>query len=447
MATLNTSSNGPSISNSYQKIVNAPAPSGIAANSPTYGQWAVYTVQAPLASAFQQDSGKESVLKVQTTGEGELRDLIDEFSDGRIQFAFVKVKDPNTGLPKSVLIAWCGEGVPERTKGYFTSHLNTVSKILHGYHVQVTARTDSDLTPESIVQKVADSSGSKYSGGGAAPSSGSSGPRPPVASKPSMPTKSFGGAGGFQPLNQRSRQAPAPAGRTDEDGWGDDAPQVTRSQLEKVGSAYKPTKVDMGALQSQREPSRYQPPQRESNDNPDLVRGGYQPIGKVDIGAIRRQAQEQGSTKDDRPTVVKGAYEPIGKVDIAEIRRKAQGAPQQHNRLHHRSRHEMRMRGRSRLLIDRPLSHLASVSRPSRSRRLRTASALTPATSPARRHQRQEVSKPSLWQLPHLSVPPARRLQTKAARHRRNNGKRGGAHAVLVEQRIPRLPHQQPHHQ
>lgn len=33
-------------------------------------------------------------------------DLIEEFSDGRIQFAFVKVKDPNTGLPKNVLVAW-----------------------------------------------------------------------------------------------------------------------------------------------------------------------------------------------------------------------------------------------------------------------------------------------------------------------------------------------------
>lgn len=63
--------------------------------------------------------------------EGELVDLIDEFSDGKIQFAFAKVKDPNTTLFKSVLIAWCGEGVPERTKGYFTSHLNTVAKTLH----------------------------------------------------------------------------------------------------------------------------------------------------------------------------------------------------------------------------------------------------------------------------------------------------------------------------
>ena len=68
MATLNTSSNGPNITRSYQNVVNAPAPSGPQASSPTYGQWAVFTVAAPLVSAFQQDGGKESVLKVQSTG-------------------------------------------------------------------------------------------------------------------------------------------------------------------------------------------------------------------------------------------------------------------------------------------------------------------------------------------------------------------------------------------
>ena len=69
--------------------------------------------------------------EVNTVVEGELVDLIDEFSDGKIQFAYVKIKDPNTTLPKSVLIGWCGEGVPERTKGYFTSHLAAVSKMFH----------------------------------------------------------------------------------------------------------------------------------------------------------------------------------------------------------------------------------------------------------------------------------------------------------------------------
>ncbi len=40
--------------------------------------------------------------------EGELVDLIEDFSEGRVQFAFVKVKDPNTTLTKYVLIGWVG---------------------------------------------------------------------------------------------------------------------------------------------------------------------------------------------------------------------------------------------------------------------------------------------------------------------------------------------------
>lgn len=69
MATLNTSTNGPSIKSSYSGVVNSSAPSGAAASSPTYGQWALFSVSAPLVNAFQQDSGgKESVLKVQSTG-------------------------------------------------------------------------------------------------------------------------------------------------------------------------------------------------------------------------------------------------------------------------------------------------------------------------------------------------------------------------------------------
>lgn len=99
---------------------------------------------------------------------------------------------------------------------------------------------------------------------------------------------------------------------------------MTRSQLEKVESAYKPTKVNLAELTSKKEPSRYQAPE-PTPTAPDVVKGGYQPIGKVDIAALRAQAKTSG--QDDRPTVVKGAYEPVGKVDIAAIRAKAQAAP------------------------------------------------------------------------------------------------------------------------
>ena len=151
-----------------------------------------------------------------------------------------------------------------------------------------------------------------------------------MASKPAFtPTRSSGGGGShFNPLARSQLRADAPKdANVDEDGWGADAPPVTRTQLEKVQSSYQPTKVNMRELSSQKqEHSRFNG-NRNNDDtsrSSDVVKGGYQPVGKVDIAALRRQAQEQSSNNDDRPTPVKGSYEPVGKVDIAAIRARAQ---------------------------------------------------------------------------------------------------------------------------
>ena len=151
-----------------------------------------------------------------------------------------------------------------------------------------------------------------------------------MSSKPVFtPTRSSGGGGShFNPLARTQLRADAPKdANVDEDGWGVDAPPVTRTQLEKVQSSYQPTKVNMRDLSSQKqEPSRFNS-NRNNDDasrNSDVVKGGYQPVGKVDIAALRRQAQEQSSRNEDRPTPVKGSYEPVGKVDIAAIRARAQ---------------------------------------------------------------------------------------------------------------------------
>ena len=197
-----------------------------------------------------------------------------------------------------------------------------------GYHVQLIARSDRDLTPDLIVKKVSDASGSGYSGGRPVQSSGSL--SPPITSKSAFtPTRSSGGgAGGFNPLaGSRVRPSASKDTAVDEDGWGQDAPPVTRTQLEKVQSSYQPTKVDMRDLSTQSpDSSRFNSTGSNINTptDDDIVRGGYQPVGKVDIAALRRQAQEKGNNHDERPNVVKGSYEPVGKVDIAAIRARAQ---------------------------------------------------------------------------------------------------------------------------
>ncbi|CAJ0761009.1 20648_t:CDS:2, partial [Entrophospora sp. SA101] len=91
-------------------------------------------------------------LKVIETGGGDLDELQEEFDDGKIQYAFVRVIDPNTELPKLILIGWCGEGVPESKKGLFNSHFNDVTKFLKA-----------DVDPAYIMKRINESGGSKYS--------------------------------------------------------------------------------------------------------------------------------------------------------------------------------------------------------------------------------------------------------------------------------------------
>ena len=202
---------------------------------------------------------------------------------------------------------------------------------LQGYHVQITARSDKDLTPDVIIRKVSEASGSNYSGASAPVTSGQAAPAPPVSSKPAFTPTRIGGGGssGFNPLaGTRPSSNTMQTRNDDKDGWGDDAPPVVRSELERVQSAYKPTKVNMEELKRNQEPSRFSGRQENSvsERGDDVVKGGYQPVGKVDIVAIRQQAQA-GSKRDNAPTPVKGAYEPVGRVDIAAIRARAQPAP------------------------------------------------------------------------------------------------------------------------
>ena len=193
----------------------------------------------------------------------------------------------------------------------------------------MTARSDRDLTPDSILQKISDASGSKYS---STPATFPA-PTPSLSTKPVFtPTHgSTGGGGGFNPLASRSRFDDSKASNVDGDGWGADAPPVSRTSLEKVQSSYQPTKIDLrgpaaGGRGSEQDQS---VTAGRVSSNADVVKGGYQPVGKVDISQIR--AQSQHNSADDRSAPVKGAYEPVGKVDIAAIRARAQKSTTDHS--------------------------------------------------------------------------------------------------------------------
>ncbi|XP_077160969.1 drebrin-like protein isoform X5 [Paroedura picta] len=138
---LNLSKNGPALQEAYGRVV--------ASTSPT--DWALFTYE-----------GNSNDLRVAGTGDGGLEEMVEELNSGKVMYAFCRVKDPNSGLPKYVLVNWIGEGVNDVRKGACANHVSTVANFLKGAHVTINARAEEDVEPEVIMEKVAKASGANY---------------------------------------------------------------------------------------------------------------------------------------------------------------------------------------------------------------------------------------------------------------------------------------------
>ncbi|OWK02490.1 DBNL, partial [Cervus elaphus hippelaphus] len=82
--------------------------------------------------------GNSNDIRVAGTGEGGLEEMVEELNSGKVMYAFCRVKDPNSGLPKFVLINWTGEGVNEVRKGACANHVSTMAGFLKGSVYQKT---------------------------------------------------------------------------------------------------------------------------------------------------------------------------------------------------------------------------------------------------------------------------------------------------------------------
>lgn len=95
--------------------------------------------------------GKTDTLKVVDTGEDGLEELVGELNPSSTQYAYVKVEDPNSKLPKFVLINWVPEGAPVNRKGQSARHAQDVHRFLHGAHVTINARNEEDIEEEQVL--------------------------------------------------------------------------------------------------------------------------------------------------------------------------------------------------------------------------------------------------------------------------------------------------------
>uniref|UniRef100_A0A9J7YM30 Drebrin-like b n=1 Tax=Cyprinus carpio carpio TaxID=630221 RepID=A0A9J7YM30_CYPCA len=139
---VNLSKNGPALTAAYKEVVDEKSETN----------WALFTYE-----------GNTNDIRLAEKGDGGLEELVEELNSGKVMYAFCRVKDPNSGLPKYVLINWTGEGVKDARKGQCANHVSSIANFLKGAHVTINARAEEDVEPEAIMQKVAKASGANYS--------------------------------------------------------------------------------------------------------------------------------------------------------------------------------------------------------------------------------------------------------------------------------------------
>ncbi|XP_071372721.1 drebrin-like protein B [Centroberyx affinis] len=138
---VNMSKNGPALMAAYKEVVDTKADTN----------WALFTYE-----------GNSNDMRLAGKGDGGLEEMVEELSSGKVMYAFCRVQDPNSGLPKYVLINWTGEGVKDSRKGICANHVSSVANFLKGAHVTINARAEDDVEPETILAKVAKASGANF---------------------------------------------------------------------------------------------------------------------------------------------------------------------------------------------------------------------------------------------------------------------------------------------
>ncbi|KAK7120889.1 hypothetical protein R3I94_020767 [Phoxinus phoxinus] len=138
---VNLSKNGPALTDAYNDVVNGK----------TDTNWVLFTYE-----------GNSNDIRVAGKGDGGLEEMVEELNSGKIMYAFCKVQDPSSGVPKFVLINWTGEGVKDARKGVCANHVHSMANFLRGAHVTINARSDDDVEPAEIMEKVSKGSGVNY---------------------------------------------------------------------------------------------------------------------------------------------------------------------------------------------------------------------------------------------------------------------------------------------
>lgn len=196
----------------------------------------------------------KGTLTVDESGNGDLTEFVSYFGDGHVLFGLARVTVPGSDVTKILLVGWCPDNAPAKSRLLFAANFADVSKILAGYHVQVTARDADDLDVDELILRVGAAAGARYSvltlglslglGQVAKPAAKPFVPKAATKPAPAKPS-SFVPRSTGKPISK-------PNTRPTDDGWEGQEEIEERDFQQKplldLPSAYKPTKVDIALL-------------------------------------------------------------------------------------------------------------------------------------------------------------------------------------------------------
>ncbi|EJS44494.1 abp1p [Saccharomyces arboricola H-6] len=217
-------------------------------------------------------------------------EFLQSFDDTKVQYGLARVSPPGSDVEKIIIIGWCPDSAPLKTRASFAANFATVANnLFKGYHVQVTARDEDDLDENELLMKISNAAGARYSIQTSSKQQGKTS-TPPVK-------KSF-----------TPSKAPAP---------------VAEKVSAKVSSQASAAKVPSRSNTDDGDDDDWNEPELKERDFDQAPlkpnESSYKPIGKIDL---RKVIAEEKSREDPRlvqkPTVAGSKIDPTS--DIAHLK-------------------------------------------------------------------------------------------------------------------------------
>ena len=112
--------------------------------------------------------GASKTFSLQSSGTGGLKELVENFDEGQVQFGYVRVEyanDKESSRVKYVFVKWIGESASVMKKAKASMLAGDLQKKINIYSREITTGDKGDLNEDAVVKLLRAAGGADYNGG------------------------------------------------------------------------------------------------------------------------------------------------------------------------------------------------------------------------------------------------------------------------------------------